>query len=182
MYVEQVDISSLPPLTSNMPGEIVDVSKPCTAPERIVIHGKHVDLVPWEHAHTEQIWPLLEMPASAPLWEWWPAGPYYDIESYTNDVKEFYTATDPIFYSMIEPKSKQCQGHAILGELSVEHRRIEAGMFITLPMQRTTAVTEAFYLIASYAFDLGFRRLQWETNSLNMQSRNAAERFGFSMK
>jgi RimJ/RimL family protein N-acetyltransferase len=50
-------------------------------------------------------------------------------------------------------------------------------------MQRTTAATEAIYLLARHAFDeLGYRRLEWKCNALNTASRRAAERFGFSFE
>ena len=47
-------------------------------------------------------------------------------------------------------------------------------------LRRTTAATEAIYLLAAHAFDdLGYRRLEWKCDSLNQASRRAAERFGF---
>lgn len=47
-------------------------------------------------------------------------------------------------------------------------------------LQRTTAATEAIYLLARHAFDdLGYRRLEWKCDALNEPSRHAAERFGF---
>jgi RimJ/RimL family protein N-acetyltransferase len=51
------------------------------------------------------------------------------------------------------------------------------------PLQRTTAATEAIYLLAQHAFDdLGYRRLEWKCNALNAASRRAAERFGFTFE
>jgi RimJ/RimL family protein N-acetyltransferase len=51
------------------------------------------------------------------------------------------------------------------------------------PLQRTTAATEAIYLLARHAFDdLGYRRLEWKCNALNAASRSAAERFGFTFE
>jgi RimJ/RimL family protein N-acetyltransferase len=51
------------------------------------------------------------------------------------------------------------------------------------PLQRTTAATEAIYLLARQVFDdLGYRRLEWKCNALNAASRRAAERFGFTFE
>ena len=51
------------------------------------------------------------------------------------------------------------------------------------PLQRTTAATEAIFLLARHAFDdLGYRRLEWKCNALNASSRRAAERFGFTFE
>jgi RimJ/RimL family protein N-acetyltransferase len=47
-------------------------------------------------------------------------------------------------------------------------------------LRRTTAASEAIFLLASNAFDeLGYRRLEWKCDSLNEASRHAALRFGF---
>ena len=57
---------------------------------------------------------------------------------------------------------------------------IEIGhIWFGTPLQRTTAATEAIYLLSRHAFDdLGYRRLEWKCNALNVASRRAAERFG----
>jgi RimJ/RimL family protein N-acetyltransferase len=48
-------------------------------------------------------------------------------------------------------------------------------------LQRTTAATEAMYLMAAHAFDVvGVRRYEWKCDSLNEPSRRAAARLGFS--
>jgi RimJ/RimL family protein N-acetyltransferase len=50
-------------------------------------------------------------------------------------------------------------------------------------LRRTTAATEAIYLLARHAFDeLGYRRFEWKCNALNAPSRRAAERFGFTFE
>jgi RimJ/RimL family protein N-acetyltransferase len=61
---------------------------------------------------------------------------------------------------------------------------IEIGHIWFAPeLQRTTAATEAIYLLAHHAFDdLGYRRLEWKCNALNVASRRAAERFGFTFE
>lgn len=49
-------------------------------------------------------------------------------------------------------------------------------------MQRTTLGTEAIYLLLKNAFSLGYRRVAWRCDSLNVASRKAAERLGFSFE
>ena len=47
-------------------------------------------------------------------------------------------------------------------------------------LQRTTAATEAMYLMMRHVFDdLGYRRYEWKCDSLNEPSRRAAARLGF---
>jgi RimJ/RimL family protein N-acetyltransferase len=62
-----------------------------------------------------------------------------------------------------------------------EHGVIEIGhIWFGASLRRTTAATEAIYLLAAHAFDdLGYRRLEWKCDALNAPSRRAAERFGF---
>ena len=159
-------------------GEIVDVSKPCTAPERIEHHGRYCNLIPWTPAHTEEMFPLMQGPENESIFYYWPGDPYPDVKAFEDDMKDWYDSVDPLCWAIVDLKSGQCQGQAILGEYSVENRNMESGMFITLPLQQTTAATEAFYLIARYTFDLGFRRLAWKTSTVNTPSRRAAERYG----
>lgn len=47
-------------------------------------------------------------------------------------------------------------------------------------LSRTRAATESIFLLLQHAFDtLGYRRVEWKCNALNLKSRNAALRFGF---
>ncbi|HEY1117288.1 MAG TPA: GNAT family protein [Acidimicrobiales bacterium] len=48
-------------------------------------------------------------------------------------------------------------------------------------LQRTTAATEAMFLMARHVFeDLGYRRYEWKCDALNEPSRRAAQRLGFT--
>jgi RimJ/RimL family protein N-acetyltransferase len=47
-------------------------------------------------------------------------------------------------------------------------------------LQRTTAATEALFLMIDHAFDLGYRRCEWKCDDLNAPSRAAALRLGFT--
>ena len=66
-----------------------------------------------------------------------------------------------------------------LSEDRLTNRVAELGLFFGPQLQRTRAGTEVVYLLGSLLFKLNHRRLQWKTNSLNLQSRKAAERYGF---
>lgn len=57
---------------------------------------------------------------------------------------------------------------------------IEIGSIMFSPrMQRTTAATEAIYLMLGHAFASGYRRVEWKCDALNEPSRSAGERLGF---
>lgn len=58
---------------------------------------------------------------------------------------------------------------------------IEVGNINFAPvLQRTAAATEAMFVMMKEAFALGYRRYEWKCNALNMPSRRAAQRLGFS--
>lgn len=47
-------------------------------------------------------------------------------------------------------------------------------------MKNTALGTEAMWLLLQYAFEQGYRRLEWKCDSMNVASRRAAERLGFT--
>ena len=60
---------------------------------------------------------------------------------------------------------------------------IEIGNIRMSPLlQRTTMSTEAVYLKAKHIFKLGYRRLEWKCDHLNLPSRGAADRLGFTFE
>ncbi|KAK5633681.1 hypothetical protein RRF57_009395 [Xylaria bambusicola] len=64
------------------------------------------------------------------------------------------------------------------------NRGVEVGSIIfSSKLQRSTAATEAMYLMAKHALeDLGYRRYEWKCNALNAPSRRAALRLGFTFE
>jgi RimJ/RimL family protein N-acetyltransferase len=58
---------------------------------------------------------------------------------------------------------------------------VEVGSILLGPaLQRTTAATEAMWLMAAHAFERGYRRYEWKCDALNAPSRAAALRLGFT--
>jgi RimJ/RimL family protein N-acetyltransferase len=84
----------------------------------------------------------------------------------------------------VSPRDDQPRGLASYQRITPEFGVIEIGhIWFGVPLQRTTAATEAIYLLARHVFDdLGYRRLEWKCNALNAPSRRAAERFGFTFE
>jgi RimJ/RimL family protein N-acetyltransferase len=94
------------------------------------------------------------------------------------------TSDDPLFFTLVGLPDERPLGMASYLRIAAEHGSIEIGnIWFGTPLQRTTAATEAIYLLARHAFDeLGYRRLEWKCNALNIPSRSAAERFGFTFE
>lgn len=92
-------------------------------------------------------------------------------------------SSDPLFFSVIDKTTGRAEGRQALMRIDRVHGVIEIGNVMWGPaMTRTRVATEAFFLMASYAFELGYRRFEWKCDNANLPSRRAAERFGFQFE
>jgi RimJ/RimL family protein N-acetyltransferase len=88
---------------------------------------------------------------------------------------------DPLFFAIVEPASGRALGLASYLRIAPGTGSIEVGHLQFSPsLQRTTAATEAMYLMMRHALgELGYRRYEWKCDALNAPSRRAALRLGF---
>jgi RimJ/RimL family protein N-acetyltransferase len=110
-----------------------------------------------------------------------PDGPYGSPAELRHMLQRAQTSNDPLYFAVARPPDEQPLGLAAYMRITPEHGVIEiGGIWYGRPLQRTTAASEAIYLLARHAFDeLGYRRLEWKCDALNVASRRAAERYGF---
>jgi RimJ/RimL family protein N-acetyltransferase len=152
-------------------------------PARKPLRGSQVLLRPVDAA-TDAV-PLYEvshLPHGDPaIWTYLPDGPYDDAEHLGQMLKWAEASEDPLYFTLVRIVDDHPLGLASYLRITPEFGAIEIGhIWFGVPLQRTTAATEAIYLLARHAFDdLGYRRLEWKCNALNAPSRRAAERFGF---
>jgi RimJ/RimL family protein N-acetyltransferase len=118
------------------------------------------------------------------IWTYLPDGPYDSAEHLRQMLSWAETSDDPLYFTLRSPPDGRPLGMASYLRIKPEFGVIEIGhIWFGVPLQRTTAATEAIYLLARQVFDdLGYRRLEWKCNALNAASRRAAERFGFSFE
>jgi len=87
---------------------------------------------------------------------------------------------DWLGYAICLPNG-QAVGYAFYLNIVEPMGSIEVGNVNFSPaLQRSPAATEAMFLMMKEVFDLGYRRYEWKCNALNMPSRRAAQRLGFS--
>jgi len=92
-------------------------------------------------------------------------------------------SADPLCYVVIDPATERAEGRQTFMRIDAANGVIEIGNILWGPkIARTRVATEALYLFARHAFDLGYRRFEWKCNALNAPSRRAAERFGFAFE
>ncbi|KAJ5964551.1 Major facilitator superfamily domain general substrate transporter [Penicillium vulpinum] len=155
------------------------------------IPGRTILLEKLSPKHADELFAVtggLEPPREA-LWDYMFDGPYSDAETFKTSIASKSTSTDPFFYAIIDKRNSlptfgKAVGYLSLMRMTPDHLGIEIGnVMYSAALQRTTAATEAIYLLAQHSFhDLGYRRLEWKCHSLNEPSRRAALRLGFSFE
>ncbi len=165
-------------------GPVVDTA-PARRPERTTIHGRTVTLVPLDPTvHGESLAQGTIGEAGSRLWQYLFEGPFPDRAAFDLHLRKLAASEDPLFFAILESRSKSAVGYASFMRIEPVHRVIEVGSILYTPrLQQTTMATEAMYLMARHVFeDLGYRRYEWKCNALNAPSRRAALRFGFTFE
>lgn len=117
------------------------------------------------------------------MWTYLPYGPFPDLESYSQWLKDQSPLSDPFYYTILEITRGRPLGLASYLRISPESGSIEVGHLAYSPsLQRTRIATEAMFIMMRHAFQLGYRRYEWKCDSLNAPSRAAAERLGFKFE
>lgn len=119
------------------------------------------------------------------VWDYLGYGPFSSAARYHRWAKDVTAADpltcDPAFWAVRDRDTGHYGGVTSYLRITPEAGSIEVGHICLAPeMQRTRAATETMYLMMKWAFDAGYRRYEWKCDSLNMPSRRAAQRFGFS--
>jgi RimJ/RimL family protein N-acetyltransferase len=115
------------------------------------------------------------------LWDYMPYGPFTSGTAYHRWAREREAADDPRFFVLRDPVTGRAGGIASYLRITPDAGSIEVGHICISPaMQRGAAMTEAMFLMMDWAFRAGYRRYEWKCNALNMPSRRAAQRLGFS--
>lgn len=115
------------------------------------------------------------------LWDYMPYGPFSSASGYHRWAKETATGADPLFYVLRDKATGHCGGVASYLRITPASGSIEVGHICLAPeIAKGRAWTEAMFLMMDWAFRAGYRRYEWKCNALNMASRRAAQRLGFS--
>ncbi len=164
------------------PVEFAGARSPTWAPLR----GEHVLLRPLEPvADAPPLFAVSHLPDGDPeIWRYLADGPYRDPSELRASLERAAVSADPLFLAIVPRPGSDPQGIASYLRITPQHGCIEIGNIWFGPsLQRSTAATEAIFLLAGHAFDeLGYRRMEWKCNALNAASRRAAARFGFQFE
>lgn len=150
-------------------------------PDRVILYGQRVTVVPLVAGHAEDLWEGTRDPS---LWEYLFDGPYENRAVFDASILKKSKTDDPLFFAILDRASGKALGYASYMRIEPAHRCIEVGSILySSALQRTMGATEAMYLMARHVFeDLQYRRYEWKCNALNEPSRRAALRLGFTFE
>jgi RimJ/RimL family protein N-acetyltransferase len=157
--------------------------QPVPHPQPITLEGRTVTIEPLDATqHAASLWNAVR--GHDELWTWMGDGPYTDEESFRATIAAKQAAINTVFFAILSKEAGCTVGYASLMRFDPQNGVIEVGNILLSPaLQRTTAATEAMYLMAKHVFeDLGYRRYEWKCNAENTPSRRAAERLGFTFE
>jgi RimJ/RimL family protein N-acetyltransferase len=118
------------------------------------------------------------------MWSYLAQGPFSSFDDYLAAINGPWAKKDWHFHAIIDHKSGAAAGLASYMSIEPQAGSIEVGWIMYSPrLQKTTAGTEAMYLMMKRAFDeLGYRRYEWRCNALNAASIKTADRLGFKFE
>ena len=147
-------------------------------PASMRLAGRNVTLERLGGSHASDVWDAF---ATAPdsLWTYMSIGPFADEAELTRAVEQL--ASLPGWQPYAVCVGGRAVGFASYLRIDPAVGVLEIGSIAFSPtLQRTTAATEALYLMIDHNFDLGYRRCEWKCDDLNAASRRAAVRLGFT--
>jgi RimJ/RimL family protein N-acetyltransferase len=147
------------------------------------LRGRYVTLEPLQaERHTAALWDAVR--GQDELWTWLADGPFSTESELREAIALKQAATAAVFLAVVPAATGKAAGYASYMRIEPAHGVIEVGnILLSSGLQRTTAATEAMYLMARHAFDnLGYRRYEWKCNAQNQPSRRAALRLGFTFE
>jgi RimJ/RimL family protein N-acetyltransferase len=147
--------------------------------EPVKLEGRHIRLEPLCFAHHPQ---LCEVGLDEELWRWIPQAVKTpeDMHAYIETALAEQTAGTALPFATVDRATDRAVGSTRFGNIDRKNRHVEIGWtWLGLKWQRTTANTEAKYLMLQHAFETWkCLRVEFKTDSLNECSRNALLRIG----
>ena len=127
--------------------------KPVPAPVPVTLRGRTVTLEPLVAGrHAAALWQAVR--GHDELWTWLPDGPYATEADLRRAIEEKQSAPGAVFLAIVPAATGTTAGYASYMRMEPAHGVVEVGNILLTPsLQRTTAATEAMYLMAAHVFD-----------------------------
>lgn len=157
---------------------------PAPRPGPVTLKAKTVTLRPLSPEHAADLYAVVEGEDKGHIWTYLSDEPYTSLDRFREAVTVKSQSQDPLFFAIFDNQTQKPVGWAALMRIDTKNRVVEVGNILYSPaLQRTKAATEAMYVMAKHAFeDLGYRRYEWKCDNLNVPSKRAALRLGFTFE
>jgi RimJ/RimL family protein N-acetyltransferase len=167
-------------------GDILPPPASTEQPTRQIVSGEYVMLAPTNaDADAEALFAISHGDEDRlRLWTYMTAGPFADVAAMRVWLRGCERSTDPLFFTVTDLASNQRTGMVSYMNIVPAMRRLELGnIWYTPGAQNTKVNTETIYIMLCETFDqLYYRRAEWKCDALNVRSRAAAQRLGFSFE
>lgn len=154
--------------------------KPLAFPPRSQLSGQHCNLLPLAASHCEALFQAYSLTEDDRDWTWLGAEKPADLQEMMLWITSKINDPGLVPWVVAEIKNNRPVGVVCYSNIEPVNGALEIGHVTWSPlMQKTSMGTDALFMLLKNAFNLGYRRVAWRCDSLNMASRNAAERIGF---
>jgi RimJ/RimL family protein N-acetyltransferase len=147
----------------------------------VTLSGRWTRVEPVARHHLDALHASLVLKSPPSIWTYLPVGPFTGPADLFGWLSELNDDPGAVPHTICTPEGRAV---GVASYLRLDHRNgsVEVGgIALSAELQRTTAATEAMFLMMRHVFDgLGYRRYEWKCDSLNAPSRRAAERLGFT--
>ncbi|MET0999893.1 MAG: GNAT family protein [Marmoricola sp.] len=149
----------------------------------VTLSGRTCRVVPLDDSHVDGLYAALCVESPPESWTYMSAGPFGDRGTFAAYLARLQALPDAVPVAILSPDGTPV---GVATWMRIDHAMGTAeigNISWSAALQRTTASTEAMYLMAAHAFDVvGVRRYEWKCDSLNEPSRRAAARLGFTFE
>lgn len=147
----------------------------------VTLVGRWSRVEPIAAHHLDALYDALVVRSPEQIWTYLAVGPFADPAGLNAWLRDLNDDPGSVPHALCLHDGRPV---GIASYLRLDHHNgsVEVGgIAMSAELQRTTASTEAMYLMMRHVFDdLGYRRYEWKCDSLNAPSRRAAERLGFT--
>lgn len=166
------------------PFEPAPLSGEALAPRACALAGRYTRLEPLSPSHAEGVFNAVKSLDQSKLQAYTADPECADTEAMRDLLRSKIENPSAAYFACINIETEKACGFLCLMRADLPHRVVEIGNVLFGEGARGSRVgAEAVYLLARHAFEaLGYRRLEWKCNDLNLASRKAALRYGFGFE
>ncbi|MCK5748331.1 MAG: GNAT family N-acetyltransferase [Oricola sp.] len=158
---------------------------PRPAPALGDVSGRFVAVAPANFPDAADfLFPALGGAENADLWTYIASGPFSSVADFSAAMIRSIESGGWATHLFHDAATGAPLGMASYMRIRPEAGSAEVGCVVfSKALKRTSAATEAMYLMARHVFDdLGYRRYEWKCDNANEASKRAALRFGFKFE